>query len=155
MIKPLKQIFMTKENANNDYVRYENQLKPRISYDIYDCDRSKEELWEVYKEHESNLLEIVRKETTAYLYDERLCNNDENMFPQWNRLTGEWYISDISINCDDDGDIFVGITTRFTENFIMEDGSTKVIDYLGMEVHSFFDSDKDKFIFDVIDTLSI
>ena len=80
------------------------------------------------------------------LCNENLCNDDEDMFPRKNFLTGEWYISEIDF---DDTD-YLSINTAF----IGTDLGYKD-DYLGLEVHLYYDEETAEFIFDGIDSSAL
>ncbi len=155
MIKPLRQIFMPNENTNNEYVDYENQLKPRININSYTSKISIEELRKLYEVHQENIIKMAESEVTNYLSDEGACNNDKGMFPQWKCLTGDWYVGTICIEGNDEEEVDGSIVLRFTENFKRNDGSEIITDYLGMEVCFYWDEEENQFIFDGINTASI
>ncbi|MDE5862520.1 MAG: hypothetical protein K2K16_01455 [Ruminococcus sp.] len=135
----LKQLFFDVPNENNDYVSYQNKLKPR-------CIFSNEELKNLFYEHYKLIMKIVENEITTYINNENLCNDDEDMFPRKNFLTGEWYISEIDF---DDTD-YLSINTAF----IGTDLGYKD-DYLGLEVHLYYDEETAEFIFDGIDSSAL
>lgn len=135
----LKQLFFNVPNENNDYVSYQNKLKQR-------CIFSNEELKNLFYEHYKLIMKIVENEITTYINNENLCNDDEDMFPRKNFLTGEWYISEIDF---DDTD-YLSINTAF----IGTDLGYKD-DYLGLEVHLYYDEETAEFIFDGIDSSAL
>ena len=56
----LKRIEMSNENSANEYVNYENKLKPMLDFE-------NEELKSLYFQHEPQLLAMAEKEAWNYL----------------------------------------------------------------------------------------
>ena len=56
----LKRLEMPNENKNNEYVNYENKLKPMLDFET-------EELKSLYLRHELSLLKMAEKEAWDYL----------------------------------------------------------------------------------------
>ncbi|MDE6539031.1 MAG: hypothetical protein K2K66_02465 [Ruminococcus sp.] len=135
----LKQLFFDVSNENNDYVLYQNQLKPRLIFDST-------ELEKLFDKHYNSIMAITEKEITSYINTENLCNDDEDMFPRKSFLTGEWYISEIYF--EDIG--YLSIQTAF----IGTDLGHKD-DYLGLDVHLYYDEETAEFIFDGIDSSAL
>lgn len=135
----LKQLFFDVPNENNDYVSYQNQLKPRRIFDSA-------ELKNLFYEHYDFIMSIVETEITAYINCEDLCNDDEDMFPRKCFLTGEWYVSEI--DCEDMD--WLSVQTAF----IGTDLGHKD-DYLGLDVHLYYDEETAEFVFDGIDSQAL
>ena len=68
----LKRLEMPNENKNNEYVNYENKLKPMLDFET-------EELKSLYLRHELSLLKMAEKEAWDYLV----------RFGAWNFEPGE------------------------------------------------------------------
>lgn len=135
----LKQIFFDVPNENNDYVSYQNKFETRRTFNGI-------ELEELFDKHFDVIMNIVENEITAYINDENLFNDDENMFPRKCFLTGEWYVSEIDFE-----DInYLSVQTAF----IGTDLGYKD-DYLGLEVHLYYEEETAKFVFDGIDSYII
>lgn len=135
----LKQLFFDVSNENNDYVSYQNQLKPRRIFDSA-------ELKKLFEKHYNSIMAIVENEITSYINTEDLCNDDEDMFPRKSFLTGEWYISEIYF----EDAKYLSIHTAF----IGTDLGYKD-DYLSLEVHLYYDEETAEFIFDGIDSCAL
>lgn len=135
----LNKLFFNIPNENNDYVSYENQMKPKRTF-------SSPELKNLFYEHYDYIMLIVETAITEYINCEDLCNDDEDMFPRKSFLTGEWYISEIYF----DGMDYLSIQTALTGT----DSGYKD-DYLGLEVHLYYDEKTAEFIFDGIDSSAI
>ena len=142
-----KQIFMMNPNTNNKYPNFENKLQPRIEFDnAY--------LKELFLKHQVEIMEIVSNETREYLEIEDLCNDDENMFPRRCELTDEWYVGDITISeCDEN--IFLSVEARFLGFYENTSIRFPVDDYLGLEVWLYYDTEKEHFTYDCINSASI
>lgn len=135
----LKQLFFDVPNENNDYVSYQNQLKPRRIFDSA-------ELKNLFYEHYDFIMSIVETEITAYINTEDLCNDDEDMFPRKSFLTGEWYISEIDFEDMD----WLSVQTAFICTYLGHKD-----DYLGLDVHLYYDEETAEFIFDGIDSQAL
>lgn len=123
MSKQLNLITFKNENVDNKYIQFEQQMAPRIQYEnVSEADKA------AFKERHDEIIEIVKQAVAEYLHDERLCYYDED-FPNWNDLTGNYYIGDESYWVEEDQSIKVSIFTRFTQIFKGEE-----MDYLGLEV---------------------
>ena len=135
----LKQIFFDVPNKNNDYVSYQNKFKTR-------CIFKDSGLKKLFDKHFDVIMDIVENEITEYINNENLCNDDENMFPRKSFLTGEWYISEIDFE-----DInYLSVQTAFVgTDLVYKD------DYLGLEVHLYYEEETAKFVFDGIDSYII
>ena len=158
MIKPLKQIFIQNENINNQHVFYKNQSKSNLQVECYESLINEVELCQLLDNNYDDCINNIVKEVTSYLSDESLCNDDENMFPQSKRLTGDWYVGDICISAYDENDDFeidLSIMTRFTGRYVSNEGEEVVKDYLGLEVCFYFDKETEKFVLDGINSCSI
>ena len=138
----LKQLFFDISNENNDYVSYQNQLKPRRIFDSA-------ELKKLFEKHYNSIMAIVENEITSYINTEDLCNDDVNMFPRKSFLTGEWYISEINF-IDLEDMYYLSIQTAF----IGTDLGYKD-DYLGLEIHLYYDEEIAEFIFSGIDSYAL
>lgn len=138
----LKQLFFDVSNENNDYVSYQNQLKPRLIFDSA-------ELKNLFYEHYDFIMVIVETGITEYINCEDLCNDDEDMFPRKSFLTGEWYISEINF-IDLEDMYYLSVQTAF----IGTDLGHKD-DYLGLDVHLYYDEETAEFIFDGIDSSAL
>lgn len=135
----LNQLFFCVSNENNNYSSYKNQLKPRRIF-------NSAELKKLFDKHYNSIMAIVETVITDYINCEDLCNDDEDMFPQKSFLTGEWYISEINfIDMD-----YLSVQTAF----IGTDLGHKD-DYLGLEVHLYYDKEKAEFIFSGIDSSAL
>lgn len=135
----LKQIFFDVPNKNNDYVSYQNKFETRRTFSDIGLEK-------LFNEHFNVIIDIVKNEITAYINNENLCNDDENMFPRKCFLTGEWYISEIDfedINYLSVQTAFVGTDLGYKD------------DYLGLEVHLYYDHETAKFVFDGIDSYAL
>lgn len=132
----IKQIFLPTPNINNEYVYYENQLQPRITF-------GNDKMKLLYNLHEKEIMAVVEQEIREYVNCDDLCNDDEDMFPRRCELTGEWYISEIDFKETD----FFSIRTAFLS---ISDGQKE--DYLGLEVCFYYDEQSDKFKFDGINS---
>lgn len=139
----LKQIFLPNPNTNNMYVTYENKLQPRMVFG----DLSLKALFE---KHSDEILKNIICEITNYVNDENVCNDNIDMFPRNSEMTGEWYIGDIYFEDFD----YLSVMTCFL-GFHPNSKRMPIDDYLGLEVHFFYDEDQDKFIFDGIDSSCI
>ena len=64
-------IFMSHENTENVNASYENQLKPRINYNIASTNTTKESIWQFYKDHETEIMDIVIKNIHLYLHSKK------------------------------------------------------------------------------------
>ncbi|MDE6427000.1 MAG: hypothetical protein K2K89_12835 [Ruminococcus sp.] len=135
----LKQLFFDVSNENNDYVSYQNQLKPRRIF-------GDSELEKLFEKHYNSIMAMVENEITSYINTEDLCNDDKNMFPRKSFLTGEWYISEIYFEDTE----YLSIHTAF----IGTDLGYKD-DYLGLEVHLYYDRKTAEFIFSGIDSYAL
>ena len=134
----LKQLFFDVSNENNNYVSYQNQLKPRRIF-------GGSELEKLFEKHYNSIMAIVENEITSYINTEDLCNDDD-MFPRKCFLTGEWYISEIyfeDIGCLSIHTAFIGTDLGHKD------------DYLGLEVHLYYDEETAEFIFDGIDSSAL
>lgn len=125
----LKRIYFETPNTDNDYVDYENKLRPRRVFE-------KPELEKLFSKHETELMSIAEKEMTEYLNE---CNDEEDSFPQKKYITGEWYVSEICFEEED----YLSIETAF----IGTDTGDKD-DYFSIEVGFSFDEDSCEFEFD-------
>lgn len=128
----LKRIYFNNTNTDNDYVNYENQLQPRRVFE-------NSELEKLFKEHESELMNIAEMEMNGYLNDDDICNDEECSFPQKKYITGEWYVSEICFEEED----YLSIETAF----IGTDTGEKA-DYFSIEVMFSFDEESCEFEFD-------
>lgn len=138
----LKQIFFDVPNKNNDYVSYQNKFETRRTFNSI-------ELEKLFNKHFDVIMDIVENEITEYINDENLCNDEDDMFPRKSFLTGEWYVSEINfIDCEDMD--YLSVLTAF----IGTDLGYKD-DYLGLDVHLYYDEEKAEFIFDGIDSSAI
>lgn len=93
LIPTWKQIIGTKENPENDYVVFsEHHLsKPHVTWE----DISPEAKAILQQRHDT-LLEMAKKEAFDYLAPENgICSvsSEENYFPCYEEMTGEWFIS--------------------------------------------------------------
>lgn len=135
----LNKLFFNIPNANNDYVSYENQLQPR-------CIFNNNELKNLFYEHYDYIMTTVETAITEYINCEDLCNDSEDMFPRKSFLTGEWYISEINFDEMD----YLSVQTAF----IGTDTGNKD-DYLGLEVHLYYNDKTSEFTFDGIDSYAM
>ncbi len=134
----LKQIVFKKENINNEYVTYENALKPKIVF-------SNNKLRDLFDNISEELFLKIDKLLEEYLNNEELCNNDDGFFPQPKYMTGEWYLSKIYMDED---------YLSFETCFIGTDTGKKD-DYLGLEVCFYFDKEKGIWLFDSINSVAL
>lgn len=132
----LKQLFFDVPNKNNDYVTYQNKLETRQIF------RSAE-LKNIFIKHCNDIMKTVESEITSYIDDEDLCNDMEDMFPRKSRLTGEWYVSEIHFDSME----HLSVQTAF----IGTDSGYKD-DYLGLEVHLYYDEKTTEFFVNGIDS---
>ena len=149
----LKQIFMPHENTENVNVTYENQLKPRIKYNIASTNTTKKSLWQFYKNYETEIMDIVVKNIHLYLQSQNNCNDNDNLFPQIKKLTGQWYVGSIYLAVEKEK-TSISIMTRFTEKLIVNSREI-VTDYLGLEINIEYCNDKNKFVFENLNISSI
>ncbi|MDE7104994.1 MAG: hypothetical protein K2O36_03850 [Ruminococcus sp.] len=91
-------------------------------------------------------MKIVENEIKAYINNEDLCNDDEDMFPRKSFLTGEWYVSEIDF--EDIDYITIQIALIGTDLGYKDD-------YLGLEIHLHYDEETAEFIFDGIDSYAL
>lgn len=133
------QIHLPNPNVENEYVYYENQLQPKVDF-------GNDELEALFKNHESEIMEIVEKEIRDYVNDDDLCNDDEDMFPRRCDLTGEWYLRGINFEYLN----FLSIQTAF----LGTDLGYKD-DYLGLEVIFYYDEELENFVFDGVNSESL
>ena len=101
----LKQIFLPNPNLADEYPNYENQLQPRMRF-------ADSELRLLFEQHEAAIMGIVVREITAYLADESVCNDEEDMFPRRSEMTGEWYVGEIELFKKEER-IWGSVFTRF------------------------------------------
>lgn len=139
----LNQIFMPNDNINNEYVNYNNKLKPRK---IFESDSLKI----FFEKYKSTIMDIFYKEINLYLNDDLLCNNEENMFPKKSILDGKYYISSFSISKYSKKYIYISIEANFLGDF-----NNKLDDYLGLEVVILFNKEKTNFILDGVNSFVI
>ncbi|MBO5104286.1 MAG: hypothetical protein J6B74_04400 [Ruminococcus sp.] len=135
----LKQIFFDVPNENNDYVSYQNKLETRRIF-------SNTELEKLFNKHFDAIMKIVENEITAYIDDENLFNDEEDMFPRKCFLTGEWYVREIyfeDINYLSVDTAFIGTDLGYKD------------DYLGLDVHLYYEEETAEFVFDGIDSYVI
>ncbi len=135
----LKQLFFDVPNEKNDYISYQKQFKPRCIFDSA-------ELKKFFYEHYNFIMKTAENEITTYINTEDLCNDEENMFPRKSFLTGEWYVSEIYFESMD----YLSINTAF----IGTDLGYKD-DYLGLEVHLYYDKETSNFICNGIDSYAL
>jgi len=135
----LTQLFFDTPNENNDYVSYENQMKPKLTF-------NSTELEKLFYEHYDYIMTTVETSITEYINCEDLCNDDEDMFPRKSFLTGEWYISEIRF---DDTD-YLSVQTALTSTDLGYKD-----DYLGLDVHLYYDKKTAEFTLDGIDSSAI
>lgn len=136
----LKQIFMSNTNSNNDYPNYENKLQPRVCFDD-------SELRLLFEKHKNEIMAIVVQEITAYLADEDVCNDDEDMFPRRCEMTGEWYVGEIEL-WKQNGTILGSVLTRFLGYYPHPSARMPVDDYLGLEVLIIYAPEHETFTFE-------
>lgn len=134
----LKQIVFTKENINNEYVTYENALKPKIVF-------SNNKLRDLFDNISEELFLKIDKLLEEYLNNEELCNNDDGFFPQPKYMTGEWYLSKIYMDED-----YLSVETCFIGT-----DTGKKDDYLGLEVCFYFDKEKGIWLFDSMNSVAL
>ncbi|MBP1566504.1 MAG: hypothetical protein J6A58_12210 [Oscillospiraceae bacterium] len=134
----LKQIVFKKENINNEYVTYENALKPKIVF-------SNNKLRDLFDNISEELFLKIDKLLEEYLNNEELCNNDDGFFPQPKYMTGEWYLSKIYMDED-----YLSVETCFIGT-----DTGKKDDYLGLEVCFYFDKEKGIWLFDSINSVAL
>lgn len=135
----LKQIFFDVLNENNDYVSYQNKLETRRIF-------SNTELEKLFNKHFDVIMKTVENEITAYIDDENLFNDDEDMFPRKCFLTGEWYVREIyfeDINYLSVDTAFIGTDLGYKD------------DYLGLDVHLYYEEETAEFVLDGIDSYVI
>ncbi len=135
----LKQLFFDVSNENNNYVSYENQLKTRRIFNYNESEN-------LFNKHYDFIMKIVENEIKAYINNEDLCNDDEDMFPRKSFLTGEWYVSEIDF--EDIDYITIQIALIGTDLGYKDD-------YLGLEIHLHYDEETAEFIFDGIDSYAL
>lgn len=134
----LKQIVFKKENINNEYVTYENALKPKIVF-------SNNKLRDLFDNISEELFLKIDKLLEEYLNNEELCNNDDGFFPQPKYMTGEWYLSKIYMDED-----YLSVETCFIGT-----DTGKKDDYLGLEVCFYFDKEKGIWLFDSMNSVAL
>ena len=134
----LKQIVFKKENINNEYVTYENALKPKIVF-------SNNKLRDLFDNISEELFLKIDKLLEEYLNNEELCNNDDGFFPLPKYMTGEWYLSKIYMDED-----YLSVETCFIGT-----DTGKKDDYLGLEVCFYFDKEKGIWLFDSINSVAL
>jgi GTPase SAR1 family protein len=139
----IKQIFLPNPNTDNEHVTYENKLQPCIFFE----DLSLKALFE---KHNDEIFKNIVREITDYVNDENTCNDDIVMFPRRCELTGEWYVGEIYFEDFN----YLSVMTRFL-GFHPNSKRMPIDDYLGLEVHFYYDEEQDKFIFDGIDSSCI
>ncbi len=128
----IKRINLPKENVENSYCTYQNQLQPRKRF-------ADSELEALYNANEADILKIVENGICDYVNDDNLCNDDKGFFPRRCELTGEWYVNGIYFEereCLIIGTAFLGV---------YGDGKD---DYLGLDVFMHYDDELNKFVFD-------
>lgn len=139
----LKQIFLHNDNTDNTYVTYENKLQPQMIFK----DLSYKTLFE---KHYEEIFRIIVCEINNYLNDEKLCNDELDMFPRKCEMTGEWYIGYIRFK-----DInYISVEVRFL-GFHPDSKRMHIDDYLCLDVHFYYNKFKDQFIFDGVDSSCI
>jgi len=129
----LNQIFPVLPNPENQYVSYQNFLRPRV--DFHDLHSG-----QLFDSHKEKIMQIVRTELSDYLNDEDLCNDDEDMFPRRCVLTGEWYICEL-ISFDHESGIMFTVRTAFLGTDLGDPD-----DYLGLEVNLYYDPKTENFL---------
>ena len=136
----LKQIFLPNPYLADEYPNYENQLQPRMRF-------ADPELWLLFEQHEAAIMGIVVREITAYLADESVCNDEEDMFPRRSEMTGEWYVGEIELFKKEER-IWGSVFTRFLGYYPEPCARLPVDDYLGLEVWITYDPEQQAFLFD-------
>ena len=106
-------------------------MRPRYKYE----DLTKNNYLQIIQA-KTRLDEMIYTSLLEYLNDEELCNNEENMFPRYSRLTGNYYVSDEYYSLKNDG-VYGSIFTRFTEVIHLPNAKSIEQDYLGLEVWFF------------------
>ena len=95
----------------------------------------------------NDIMAIVVQEITAYLADEDVCNDDEDMFPRRCEMTGEWYVGEIEL-WKQNGTILGSVLTRFLGYYPHPSARMPVDDYLGLEVLIIYDPEHETFTFE-------
>lgn len=134
----LKQIVFKKENINNEYVTYENALKPKLVF-------SNDKLRDLFDNISEELFLQIDKLLEEYLDNEEFCNNDDDFFPQPKCMTGEWYLGKIYMDED-----YLSVETCFIGT-----DTGKKDDYLGLEVCFYYDKEKGRWLFDGINSVAL
>lgn len=104
------------------------------------------ELESFFDRHYNSIMKITESKITEYINTESLCNDKEDMFPRKSFLTGEQYVSEIYFDSMD----YLSVNTTF----VGTDLGYKD-DYLGLEVHLYYDSKTAEFISDGIDSYAL
>lgn len=81
------------------------------------------------------ILRLVHGCVSDYLNDDSLCFADGENFPDRNRLTGEYYVGNLSVVEDGAGAYQVSIRARCLEKSQLSSDESQ--DYLGLEVRLF------------------
>lgn len=137
--KKLNKLIFTKENSNNDYVRWD--IGKETTSPRYIFENVKESGYRHIIQAKSRLDEIVYQAVFEYVNTEDLCNSQEGMFPRNDCMTGNYYVAEeYYSSC---GNVIQGnILTHFTEMFC---GGVITVpseqDYLGLEVHFIIHND--------------
>ncbi|MBE6876225.1 MAG: hypothetical protein E7496_05790 [Ruminococcus sp.] len=135
----LKQLFSTLPNPENQYVTYQNFLTPRRDFHTADAEQ-------LFETHQEEIMQVVRKELSAYLSDEDLCNNKTDMFPRRCFLTGEWYVGELA-SFDNEQEVFFSVQTAFLGTDLGYPD-----DYLGLEVLLYYNEETHRFELDSINS---
>lgn len=135
----LTRIYLPNPNEDNLYPNWENQLTPRYMFDEPSYKAA-------YESHEAEILEIAADKMREFISDPVRCNDSEGMFPQPKYLTGEWYLSEVSL----DEEMTLSISARF-----LGTDTGKKADYLRLEVCFFYDEERGQFLFEQVNSEAI
>lgn len=144
----LKRLEMLNANLNNEYVRYEKRMCPRINFET-------DELRSFYQQRETEILSMVEKEAWDYLVNFGAWDTTPGeSFPCATEMTGEWYIGEISLE-ESNEQISGVIYMQFLGHYPKGCARAEIDDYLGMEAYFYYDQVNDRFIFDCFNTDAI
>lgn len=134
----LKRIFLPEPNPDNLYSNYDNQLGPKLSFDSPDAK-------EIFDRNQDAIFAIVEAEILAYVTDDDLCNDDEDMFPKRSVMSGEWYVQSVTSENE----------MVWIETALLEDTPEYRGDYLGLCVSLRYDRQSGEFTVCGVDSASI
>lgn len=138
ILKP-QRIYLDRLNPKNKYPTFQNHLRPKMDF-------GSNELEQLYDKRDVELLRTAYNEVLKYLNNDQLCNNEKNMFPKKNRLTGEYYLESVS---------FMDYSFCSVRLNFLERKDDKKDDYLRLEIIFSYDKEEDKFSVREINSESI